>query len=126
MTLLDPVAWPAAQIATLYLRRWRVEMNFDDLKTFQELAVLRCQSPHKVLRELVMHAIAYNLIRHLMLESSLPLGKPIERQSYKGTLDILRPGAKPEQLPVAPPNAKTSFLRCACFPCPRQTPATCR
>jgi hypothetical protein len=89
-TLLDPVAWPAAQIATLYLRRWRVEMNFDDLKTSQELAVLRCQSPDMILRELLMHAIAYNLIRRLMLESSLLLGAPIERQSFKGTVDTLR------------------------------------
>ena len=89
-TLLDPVAWPAAQIATLYLRRWRVEMNFDDLKTSQELAVLRCQSPDMILRELLMHAIAYNLIRRLMLESSLLLGTPIERQSFKGTVDTLR------------------------------------
>ena len=89
-TLLDPVAWPAAQIATLYLRRWRVEMSFDDLKTSQELAVLRCQSPDMILRELLMHAIAYNLIRRLMLESSLLLGTPIERQSFKGTIDTLR------------------------------------
>ena len=89
-TLLDPVAWPAAQIATLYLRRWHVEMNFDDLKTSQELAVLRCQSPDMILRELLMHAIAYNLIRRLMLESSLLLGTPIERQSFKGTVDTLR------------------------------------
>ena len=89
-TLLDPVAWPATQIATLYLRRWRVEMNFDDLKTSQELAVLRCQSPDMILRELLMHAIAYNLIRRLMLESSLLLGTPIERQSFKGTVDTLR------------------------------------
>ena len=89
-TLLDPVAWPAAQIATLYLRRWRVEMSFDDLKTSQELAVLRCQSPDMILRELLMHAIAYNLIRRLMLESSLLLGTPIERQSFKGTVDTLR------------------------------------
>ena len=89
-TLLDPVAWPATQIATPYLRRWRVEMNYDDLKTSQELAVLRCQSPDMILRELLMHAIAYNLIRRLMLESSLLLGTPIERQSFKGTVDTLR------------------------------------
>ncbi len=32
----------------------------------------------------------YNLIRRLMLESSLLLGTPIERQSFKGTVDTLR------------------------------------
>ncbi len=36
-----------------------------------------------ILRELLMHAIAYHLIRRLMLESPLLQGTPIERQSFK-------------------------------------------
>ena len=89
-TLLDPVTWPASQIAALFLRRWRVEMNFDDLKTSQEAAVLRCQSPEMIMRELLMHAIAYNLIRRLMLETSILMGVPLDTQSFKGTIDTLR------------------------------------
>jgi hypothetical protein len=89
-TLLDPALWPAEKLAALYLRRWRVEMNFDDLKTSQEMAVLRCQSPEMIRRELLMHAIAYNLIRRLMLESADTLGIPLETLSFKGTVDTLR------------------------------------
>ena len=89
-TLLDPVAWPAEQLAAFYLRRWRVEMNFDDLKTTQQAALLRCCSPEMIRRELLMHAIAYNLIRRLMLESALTLDAPVDGQSFKGTVDTLR------------------------------------
>jgi hypothetical protein len=89
-TLLDAEKWPVSTIVYLYDRRWRVEMNFDDLKTTQAAAVLRCKSPAMIRRELVMHAIAYNLVRRLMLESAVSFDNPLERQSFKGTLDTLR------------------------------------
>ncbi|MFN0125771.1 MAG: hypothetical protein ACKV19_03680 [Verrucomicrobiales bacterium] len=46
-------------------------MNFDDFKTSQATAMMRCKSPAMGRRELVMHAIAYNIIRRLMLENAL-------------------------------------------------------
>jgi hypothetical protein len=41
-------------------------------------------------RELWMHAIAYNLVRALLLEASLTHDVPIERLSFKGALDALQ------------------------------------
>jgi hypothetical protein len=41
-------------------------------------------------RELWMHAIAYNLVRALLLEASLVHDVPIERLSFKGALDALQ------------------------------------
>lgn len=89
-TLLDPRAWPRAQIIALYTRRWRVEMSFDDLKTTQQADLLRCQTPALIERELLLHAIAQQLIRRLMLESATMLQVSVDTQSYKGTLDTLR------------------------------------
>ena len=37
-----------------------------------------------------MHAIAYNLVRALLLETSLTHDVPIERLSFKGALDALQ------------------------------------
>lgn len=89
-TLLDPVAWPAEQIIALYVRRWRVELCFDDLKTTLQAERMRCLSPALVRRELLLHAIAYNLVRALMLEAAQGVLAPLERISFKGTLDTLR------------------------------------
>ena len=89
-TLLDPVLWPVETLVRLYERRWRIEMNFDDLKTSQAAAMMRCKSPAMVRRELVMHAIAYNIIRRLMQESAITFDASLDRISFKGTADTFR------------------------------------
>jgi len=89
-TLLDPLLWPVETLVRLYERRWRIEMNFDDLKTSQAAAMMRCKSPAMVRRELVMHAIAYNIIRRLMMESAITFEASLDRISFKGTADTFR------------------------------------
>ena len=87
-TLLDAHEWSAAQIAALYLRRWEVELFFADIKTSQHMDMLRCKSPHMIARELLMHMIAYNVVRHLMAQAG-PL-RPLAATgmlSFKGTRD---------------------------------------
>ena len=89
-TLLDPVKWPVATLVALYVRRWRVELYFDDIKTTMHAASMRCQSPAMVRRELLMHAIAYNLIRRIMLKSAQQEGVALDQLSFKGTMDTVR------------------------------------
>jgi hypothetical protein len=43
-----------------------------------------------VRRELMLHAIAYNLVRRIMLAPAAATGAPLDRMSFKGTLDTLR------------------------------------
>ena len=62
-TLLDPVVYPAAELAQLYLRRWSVELFFRHIKTTLQMKRLRCLSPALLHREVLLHLIAYNLIR---------------------------------------------------------------
>ena len=54
------------------------------------MEVLRCQSPKMVHKELEMFLIAYNLIRALMTEASAIHDVPLERISFKGTVDATR------------------------------------
>jgi hypothetical protein len=89
-TLSDPVLYPATELATLYLRRWTVELFFRDIKISLGMDVLRCQTPAMVRKEIVMHAIAYNLIRALMQQAAALYQVPIERLSFKGSVDTLR------------------------------------
>ena len=89
-TLLDPVLWPAQTLISLYERRWRVELYFDDIKTTLQASSMRCLTPAMVRRELLLHAIAYNLLRRIMLQSASEHGAPLDQLSFKGTLDTLR------------------------------------
>lgn len=89
-TLRDTKTHSAEAIALLYLRRWDVELFFDDIKTSQRMDTLRCKSPAMVARELLMHMIAYNLVRVLLVQAEAlrPAGQE-GRLSFKGTLDRL-------------------------------------
>ena len=89
-TLTDPIAYPSEALAKLYLRRWSVELFFRDIKITLGMDVLRCQTPAMVRKEIVMHAIAYNLIRALMQQAAALYQVPIERLSFKGSVDTLR------------------------------------
>jgi len=90
--LLDPVPRAAESLARLCERCWRIEMNFDGLKTRQAAAIMRCKAP-MLRRELVMHAIAYNVIRRLMQERTrsqrrLPEANSYQEKSIMNTLAI--------------------------------------
>lgn len=89
-TLLDPVAYPARELAQLYVRRWRIELWFRDIKTSMGMERLRCQTPKMVHKELEMFLIAYNLIRALVCHASADHQVPVDRISFKGTVDASR------------------------------------
>ena len=89
-TLLDPSVYPAAELARLYLRRWRVELFLRDIKTTLQMDTLKCKSPAMLHRELLMHLIGYNLIRTLMVESASLHEMDLERISFKGSMDTIR------------------------------------
>jgi hypothetical protein len=88
-TLLDPVVYPAQEIAALYGDRWIVELRLRDIKTTMQMDVLRGKSPDVVHKEILMHLLAYNLIRALMWQAAQKHGRPLHRLSFAGTVEHL-------------------------------------
>lgn len=86
-TLLDAERYPVGSLATLYRARWRVELNLRHLKTTMGMDVLRCETVAGVSKELLMFALAYNLVRLVMLEAASRQGVEVERISF---VDALR------------------------------------
>jgi hypothetical protein len=80
-TLLEASAYPAPDLAGLYLRRWQVEVNFKHMKSTMGMDVVRCKTVEGVLKELAMFALAYNLVRSVMVESARARGVAPERIS---------------------------------------------
>ena len=104
-TLLDPVRYPATELAELYQSRWQIEVNFRHLKTTMGMEVLRCKRVAGVLKELYMFAIVYNLVRLVMLEASRRQEVPLDRISFIDALRWLRdtaPGTPLSDLVVNP------------------------
>jgi hypothetical protein len=81
-TLLDPVGYPAADLAALYGQRWQIETNFRHLKQTMRMDVLRCKSVAGVHKELLMYALIYNLVRQVMQEAAQRQQMPVERISF--------------------------------------------
>jgi hypothetical protein len=104
-TLLDPVLYPAKEIAQAYRLRWRQEMCFDDLKTTLEMAHLKSLSPAMARKELCMFLIAHNVLRCLMAQAAAQAQINPERISFKGTLDGLR------QCSIAMAQTKSKAMR---------------
>jgi hypothetical protein len=89
-TLLDPQQYPAQEILRAYLRRWRLEMCLDDLKTTLEMEMLRSHSPQMVQKEIYAHLLVHNLVRWTMAQAANEHTVSLERVSFKGSLDAIR------------------------------------
>ncbi len=118
--LLDQVTYPDASLAELYRRRWQIEVCFRDIKTTLGLDVLRTQTPAMIDKEIHLQAIAYNVVRALMLEAARQHDLPPCRLSFKGTVGVLHAFA-----PLFDPIKKNAgqryeelLLALACAPVP--------
>lgn len=89
-TLLDAQEYPAQEILYAYLRRWRLEMCLDDLKTTLHMESLRSRSPDMAQKELLTRLIAHNLVRCTMAQAAAEHNVPLDRISFKGSLDSVR------------------------------------
>jgi hypothetical protein len=86
-TLLDPQAYPVADLAELYRRRWQVETSLAHLKTTMQMDVLHGKTVPGALKELTLFAIVYNLVRLVVGQSARLQHIGVERISF---LDALR------------------------------------
>jgi hypothetical protein len=86
-TLVDAATYPASELADLYYRRWQVEINFRHIKISMKMDVLACQTVDGILKELAVFALAYNLVRSVMMESAKLQGVDPDRI---GLVDAVR------------------------------------
>jgi hypothetical protein len=85
-TLVDAKKYPAADLAQLYLMRWRVETNLRHLKRTMGMDRLKCRSADGVRRELLMFALIYNAVCHVRAGAALARGIEPTRISFVDTL----------------------------------------
>ena len=85
-TLVDAVAYPLEEIARLYADRWTVELRLRDVQTTLQMHILRGKSADIIRKEILMHLVAYNLIRALMWQAAQQHGRFLHRLSFAGTI----------------------------------------
>jgi len=64
-SLLDPVAYPAVELAAVYHERWELELGYDEIKTemLERKETLRSQAAWSVWQEMWGVLLAYNLVQ---------------------------------------------------------------
>lgn len=87
-TLLDKNETPATEVLGLYQKRWQVELNFRSIKTTLGMDVLRGLSPQMVIKEVWVHALAYNMIRSVIYKASAIKGIPSTMLSFKSAQQL--------------------------------------
>ena len=87
-TMLNARRVCKAELATLYARRWHVELDIRNIKTTLGMEVLRCQTPQMIEKELWVALLAYNLIRLLMAQAAHSAGVHPRELSFKHTVQM--------------------------------------
>jgi hypothetical protein len=88
-TLLDVTFYTKAARASLYRRRWSIELNFRHIKTPLGMELLRTKTPEMAKKEVLIYMLAYNLIRSWIGTAKQIYHIDIQRISFKGTVQHL-------------------------------------
>jgi hypothetical protein len=89
-SLLNPVRFPASELALLYHLRWDIETFYRDFKCGLSATYWHCQTPESFQRELLMHMIVCCLIRTAMLSACRQVGLSIGELSFARALTETR------------------------------------
>ena len=98
-TLLDAVLYTVDALAQLYGARWGIETNFAHLKTTMGLDVLKCKTVDGVLKELIVFALIYNLVRLVIAQAARRQQVAIDRISFVDAARWLATAHDEESLP---------------------------
>jgi Transposase DDE domain len=98
-TLLDAAHYTVEALAQLYYARWGIETNFAHLKTTMGLDVLKCKTVDGVLKELIVFALIYNLVRLVMAQAARRQRVAIDRISFVDAARWLAAARDEESLP---------------------------
>jgi Transposase DDE domain len=88
-TLADAEGYPRAEIARLFRARWHVELDLRSIKVALHLDQLRCKTPQMVRREILVHWLAYNLIRKVMAQAALSQGRLPRSLSFAAAVAVV-------------------------------------
>jgi hypothetical protein len=98
-TLLDATLYPVEALAQLYYARWGIETNVARVKTTMGLDVLKCKTVDGVLKELIIFALIYNVVRLVMAQAAQRQQVAIDRISFIDAARWLAAAHDEESLP---------------------------
>jgi putative transposase len=91
-TLTDAQRYSKADLARLFRMRWHVELDLRNIKVSLQMDDVRGKSPEMIRREILVHWLAYNLIRKVMAQVALTYEKLPRELSFSAALAAVAAG----------------------------------
>ncbi len=88
-TFLNARKYHKKELASIYERRWDVEINLKSIKATMNMDMLSCKTPDMVKKEIGIHFLAYNFIRIMIAEACIRHDAVPWKVSFKGTVQLL-------------------------------------
>jgi hypothetical protein len=88
-TFLSAKKYHKKELASIYERRWDIEINLRSIKSIMNMDMLSCKTPDMVKKEIGIHFLAYNVIRIIMAEACAAHSAIPWKISFKGTVQLL-------------------------------------
>lgn len=88
-TFLNAKKYHKKELASIYGRRWDVEINLKSIKAIMNMDMLSCKTPDMVKKEIGIHFLAYNFIRIIMAEACVCHDAVPWKISFKGSVQLL-------------------------------------
>jgi hypothetical protein len=110
-SLLDAVAHPAAELMTLYHRRWEQELVFGEIKghLVGRPMHIRAHDPQGVCQEVEALLLGHYTLRWVMLQAARQAGVPAVRLSFTESVRVLE--VRLARIPARPRGAKRWWRR---------------
>lgn len=89
-TLSDPKTASKGVLKELYQQRWHIEVDIRHIKTTMGMNILSCKTPEMAVKEIWTYLLAYNVIRHIMLQSASLADRLPRALSFKHSLQLWR------------------------------------
>lgn len=88
-TLLNNKKYHCKELASIYRKRWQIEISLKNIKETMAMDMVSCKTPEMVKKEIGIHILAYNFIRVIMAEACLHQNVIPTQVSFKGTVQLL-------------------------------------
>lgn len=109
-TLLDAREFPKEDLTFLYGLRWHAELNLRSLKTTMRMNRLVAQTPEMAERELLMHLLAYNIVRRIICQAAFQAGLSPLNISFSNAAQMLTESR--QKLVSCTPEELVMLMRC--------------
>ncbi len=69
-TLIDPVKYSRSELASVYKKRWHIELDLRSIKSVMGMDILSCKTPDMIEKEVWTYILSYNLVRQLICQAA--------------------------------------------------------